>query len=62
MVLKELVTALLSLSEKTEFWSAIAGAIVGGLIALVIQIVTLRASKKQRDEDDEHWATPCCLR
>lgn len=34
-----------------EFWAAIAGAIVGGLIALVIQLVALWAAKAERKED-----------
>lgn len=31
-----------------EFWAAIAGAVVGGIIAFVIQIVALRSAKKDR--------------
>ncbi len=34
----------------TEFWSAISGAVVGGMIALGIQLITLRASKRERYE------------
>lgn len=34
--------------------SAIAGAIVGGLIALLAQLIALRATKKQRDEDRDY--------
>ena len=49
--MKEVVSALWSLGKETAFWSAVAGAVVGGLIALVIQLVNLRASKRQRDED-----------
>jgi hypothetical protein len=37
--------------QKAEFWSAIAGAIVGGLIAYVIQIRALREGRTQRAED-----------
>ncbi len=40
-----------AIPRATEFWSAIAGAVVGGLIAFAVQLVTLRASKRQRDED-----------
>lgn len=32
----------------TEFWSAISGAVVGGLIAFAIQLVTIRAAKNER--------------
>jgi hypothetical protein len=32
----------------TEFWSAISGAVVGGVIALLIQLVALNAAKKER--------------
>jgi len=32
----------------TEFWSAISGALVGGLIALVVQLVAIWAAKKER--------------
>jgi len=32
----------------TEFWSAIGGAVVGGLIALIIQLIALRAAKNER--------------
>ena len=32
----------------TEFWSAISGAVVGGLIALAIQLVAIRAAKNER--------------
>jgi hypothetical protein len=33
--------------STSEFWSAIAGAIVGGIIAFSIQIIALRESRKQ---------------
>lgn len=36
---------------ETEFWSAVVGAIVGGLIALAVQLVAIRAGRKQRGED-----------
>ena len=49
--LKDLINALWGLSQQTELWSAIAGAVVGGLIALATQLVSLRASNKQRVED-----------
>jgi len=32
----------------TEFWSAISGAVVGGLIALFVQLIALRAAKNER--------------
>ena len=35
----------------TEFWSAITGALVGGMIAFVVQMIALRAAKKQGSED-----------
>ncbi len=34
-----------------NFWSAIAGAVVGGLIAFGIQLITLRAAATQRKEE-----------
>jgi hypothetical protein len=37
--------------QKAEFWSAIAGAIVGGLIAYFIQIRALREGRNQRADD-----------
>ncbi len=36
---------------SNEFWSAIGGAVVGGLIAFGIQLVALRAAAKQRAEE-----------
>lgn len=42
-----------SIPRETEFWSAIVGAIVGGLIALFVQLIALRAAKKQRAEDQK---------
>jgi hypothetical protein len=50
-VLFEFPKVLSSLGQATEFWSAIIGAVVGGFIALLIQIVALRSSKKYRDQD-----------
>lgn len=35
----------------TEFWSAISGAVVGGVIALVVQLIAINASKKERIAD-----------
>lgn len=35
----------------TEFWSAISGAMVGGLIALLIQLIALRAAINERNEE-----------
>lgn len=34
-----------------EFWAAIAGAIVGGLIAFGIQVIALREARKERIRD-----------
>ncbi len=39
-----------SLTLSGEFWAAIAGAIVGGLISLGIQLLALRSAKNERDE------------
>ena len=36
---------------ETEFWAAIAGAVVGGFIAYAVQMKALREARKQRDED-----------
>lgn len=36
----------------TEFWSAIAGAVVGGFIAYIVQMKALREARKQREEDN----------
>lgn len=38
-------------SLGSEFWSAIAGAIVGGAIAFIIQILSLRAAKNEREQE-----------
>jgi hypothetical protein len=40
-----------AISRATEFWSAIAGAVVGGLIAYIVQVKALREGRKQRDDD-----------
>ncbi|MBX3512814.1 MAG: hypothetical protein KF750_04450 [Xanthobacteraceae bacterium] len=40
-----------ALPTETEFWSAIAGAIVGGMIALVAQLIAIRATRKQITAD-----------
>ena len=45
------ITVVTTFSEYVAFWSAIAGAIVGGLIAYFIQIKVLREGRKQREED-----------
>jgi hypothetical protein len=37
--------------EATEFWSAIAGAFVGGLIALALQYLSLREGRRERQEE-----------
>jgi hypothetical protein len=34
-----------------EFWAAVGGAIVGGIIAFVIQLVVLRAAARQREKE-----------
>ena len=38
-----------SLTLSGEFWAAIAGAVVGGIISLGIQLVVLRSAKTERD-------------
>jgi hypothetical protein len=40
-----------TLLASTEFWSALAGAFVGGLIAYLVQLLALREGRKQRQED-----------
>lgn len=42
----------------TEFWSAIIGAVVGGVIALAVQLIAINASKKERiaDKNDKRQA------
>jgi hypothetical protein len=48
----EVFTTLLSvIPRETEFWSAIIGAIVGGLIAYIVQVKALREGRRLRDED-----------
>ncbi len=48
----DLIERFLSLvPTETEFWSAIVGAIVGGVIALAVQLVAIHAASKQRRED-----------
>lgn len=37
--------------SEAEFWSAIAGAVVGGGIAYVIQLTALREGRRQREQD-----------
>lgn len=49
--MRDFLGFLQSLSHEAEFWSAIVGAIVGGAIALLAQLVALRAAKNQRNED-----------
>ena len=36
---------------QTEFWSAIAGALVGGFIAYLVQVKALREGRQQREAD-----------
>ena len=47
----ELFTTLWSIISATEFWSAITGAFVGGLIAYLVQVTALREGRRLRDED-----------
>ena len=46
-----ILETIVSLLEKTEFWSAVAGAVVGGLIAFGVQTIALREARKQRKEE-----------
>lgn len=39
--------------HETEFWAAIAGAVAGGLIAFIVQMIALRAANEQRQADDK---------
>lgn len=48
---------LVRLVLVTEFWAAVAGALVGGAIALGIQLLVFRASKHQRTEEAEERRT-----
>ena len=50
-VLESFKTILAMIPHETEFWSAIAGAIVGGVIAYLVQIKALREGRRQRNED-----------
>lgn len=49
--MKENSSWILELLRSSDFWAALIGAIVGGLIAFGIQIVSLNAAKKQREDD-----------
>jgi hypothetical protein len=40
-----------AIPRGTEFWSAITGALVGGMIAFAVQMIALRAGKRERSED-----------
>jgi hypothetical protein len=42
---------LLDLEKSTELWAAIIGAVIGGLIAFAIQMISLREGRTQRSED-----------
>lgn len=44
---------LSAIPHETEFWSAIAGAVVGGVIAYAVQIRALREGKRQRADDQK---------
>jgi len=56
--LESVVTVSANIFSSTEFWSAIAGAIVGGLVALCGQLVAFHEAKRQRiaDERQRHRA------
>jgi hypothetical protein len=42
---------MMKLLASTEFWAAIAGAMVAGLITFGVQIIALRDARRQREED-----------
>lgn len=56
-VFEAFTTLWSAMPRTTEFWSAIfgavGGAVVGGLIAYIIQVKALREGRRQRDEDHE---------
>lgn len=37
---------------ESEFWAAITGAVVGGVLALLIQLISLRETRNQREKED----------
>ena len=47
----QIIEVVTTFSKHVAFWSAIAGAVVGGLIAYFIQVKALREGRKQREED-----------
>jgi hypothetical protein len=46
------MAAMHNLLASSEFWSAIVGAVVGGLIAFGVQMVALRETRRAREEDN----------
>jgi hypothetical protein len=46
-----MVKPICLITVSSEFWAAIVGAVVGGLIALFAQWLAIRAERKQRKED-----------
>ena len=46
-----MATTAMQILSSTEFWSAIFGAIVGGVIAFFIRWITLREARQQREAE-----------
>lgn len=44
----------------SEFWAAIAGAVVGGVISLSVQMVALHAAKSERLEERKERHSRIC--
>ncbi|CAA2141767.1 hypothetical protein [Hyphomicrobium sp. ghe19] len=43
--------AFFALAKSTELWAAIVGAVVGGLIAVAVQLIALRETRSVREQD-----------